>query len=119
LAGEAAAQVFATDSILTTLMCIKSSKYSWDLVVTKQGGRVFFDKRANSNLNYLTVNETAPEEVPEDRDNINGVLQLSIEATSINQNFSQQVGGPGGTQGAGAVAAGDGMVVVLAAEQEC
>lgn len=34
--------------------------------------------------------------VPEERDNINGMHQLSVEATAINQNFSQQVllGGP-------------------------
>ncbi len=29
--------------------------------------------------------------MPEEKDNINGVQQLSIEATTINQNFSQQV----------------------------
>ncbi len=46
---------------------------------------------AQSSLNLLTVNETAPEPVPEDRDNINGVQQLSLEATAVNQNFSQQV----------------------------
>lgn len=30
-------------------------------------------------------------QVPEDKDNINGVQQLSLEATMINQNLSQQV----------------------------
>lgn len=91
LASEGKAKVFATDVILTTLMCVKSSKYSWDLVITKANGRVFIDKRPDSTLGLLTVNETAPEEVPEDKDNINGMQQLSIEATTINQNFSQQV----------------------------
>ncbi|KAJ9522640.1 hypothetical protein QJQ45_019730 [Haematococcus lacustris] len=90
LAAEHKATVFATDTILTTLMCMRSSKYSWDLLVTKIGGKLFFDKRANSNLNLLTVNETAQEEVPEEKDNINGVQHLAIEATTINQNFSQQ-----------------------------
>lgn len=37
LASEGKARVFATDAILTTLMCVKSSKYSWDLIVTKKG----------------------------------------------------------------------------------
>ncbi|KAF5837662.1 eukaryotic translation initiation factor 3 subunit D [Dunaliella salina] len=90
-AAENKARVFATDNILTTLMCMKSSKYSWDLIVTKQNGKIFIDRRATSNLNFLTVNETAPDEIPEDKDNINGVQQLALEATAINQNFSQQV----------------------------
>jgi hypothetical protein len=55
--------VFATDALLTTLMCVKSSKYSWDVIVTKQDGQVFLDWRPESNLTLLTVNETAPEEV--------------------------------------------------------
>ena len=37
------------------------------------------------------VAETAPEAIAEDKDSINGVQQLSVEATAINQNFSQQV----------------------------
>lgn len=37
------------------------------------------------------VAETAPEAVAEDKDSINGVQQLSHEATTINQAFSQQV----------------------------
>lgn len=53
--------------------------------------QIFFDRRADSTLNLLTVNETAPDEIPEDKDNINGMQQLAIEATTINQNYSQQV----------------------------
>ncbi len=37
--------------------------------------------------------ETAPEAVAEDKDSINGVQQLSQEATLINQSFSQQARG--------------------------
>jgi translation initiation factor 3 subunit D len=91
LAASDKARVFATDRILTTLMCIKSSVYSWDIVVTRVGDKLFFDKRDQSNLDLLSVNETAPDPIPEDRDNINSVQQLALEATAINQNFSQQV----------------------------
>ena len=80
-----------TDVLLTSLMCAPRSVYSWDIVVTKAGGKLFFDKRDGSNLDYLTVAETAPESVLEERDNINGVQQLSQEATAVNQAFSQQV----------------------------
>lgn len=37
------------------------------------------------------VSETAPESVLEEKENLNGVQQLSREATGINQSFSQQV----------------------------
>eukprot|EP00879_Flechtneria_rotunda_P015744 GHRR01016466.1.p2 GENE.GHRR01016466.1~~GHRR01016466.1.p2 ORF type:complete len:303 (+),score=122.53 GHRR01016466.1:683-1591(+) len=72
-------------------MCAAKSVYSWDIVVTRKGDKLFFDKREGSSIDLLTVNETAPEQVPEDKDNINGVQQLSLEATMINQNLSQQL----------------------------
>ena len=42
------ANVFATDSILATLMCSGRSQYSWDIVVQKIGGKIFLDKRDNT-----------------------------------------------------------------------
>ena len=49
LAGtDADANVFATDSILATLMCCTRSQYSWDIVVQKIGGKIFLDKRDNT-----------------------------------------------------------------------
>eukprot|EP00210_Caulerpa_lentillifera_P003179 g3038.t1 len=90
-AAEGEGRIFATDSVLTTIMCATKSVYSWDVVITKVGDKLFFDKRDQSSLSYLTVNETAPDQVVEDKDNINGTHQLSLEATIINQNFSQQV----------------------------
>ena len=91
LASEDKASVFMTDVLLTSLMCAPRSVYSWDIVVTRAGDKLFFDKRDGSNLDYLTVAETAPESVLEEKDNINGVQQLSQEATAVNQAFSQQV----------------------------
>ena len=82
--------MFITDTLLTTLMCTPRSVYSWDIVITCAGGRLFFDKRDGSSLDLLTVAETSPEQIAEDKDNINGVQQLSVEATALNQNFSQQ-----------------------------
>jgi hypothetical protein len=63
LASEDAGRVFVTDSILTTIMCAAKSVYSWDVVVTRVGDKLFFDKREGSSLDLLTVNETAPEQV--------------------------------------------------------
>ena len=57
---------------------------------------MFLDKRDRSSFDLLTVNETAQEPVPEEKESINGVEKLSQEATLINQNFSQQAREAGG-----------------------
>ena len=43
------------------------------------------------NLDLLTVNETSYDPPPEDEDGINSAQSLALEATIINQHFSQQV----------------------------
>lgn len=40
--------VYATDSVLATLMCCTRSYYSWDIVIEKVDGKLFFDKRDNT-----------------------------------------------------------------------
>eukprot|EP00850_Spirogloea_muscicola_P016839 SM000140S00588 [mRNA] locus=s140:76311:80526:- [translate_table: standard] len=90
LASEDVGTVFATDAILSTLMCAPRSVYSWDIVVQRVGTKLFFDKR-DSSFDLLTVHETAQEQIPDDKDSINSVHLLSQEATFINQNLSQQV----------------------------
>ncbi|CAN0554273.1 unnamed protein product, partial [Ectocarpus sp. 8 AP-2014] len=56
---ETGANVFVTDAILATLMCASRSAYSWDIVVQKIGGKVFLDKRDNTEFDLLTVSETS------------------------------------------------------------
>lgn len=61
-------------------------------------GTLFLDKREASQLDYLTVNETAvdpPTPGDDPTNNINAPDRLSLEATMINQNFSQQILKPG------------------------
>eukprot|EP00249_Psilotum_nudum_P010805 c22778_g1_i1 orf=388-2046(-) len=91
LASEDKATVFATDTILSTLMCAPRSVYSWDIVVQRVGNKLFFDKRDGSQLDLLSVNETSTEPLPEAKEDINSAYSLSVEAAYINQNFSQQV----------------------------
>ena len=38
-------RVFATDNILSLLMCTTRSVYPWDIVVTREGDKLYFDKR--------------------------------------------------------------------------
>ncbi|XP_072022114.1 eukaryotic translation initiation factor 3 subunit D-like [Amphiura filiformis] len=88
LAGEG--NVFATDIILATLMCCTRSGYSWDIVVQHIQGKLFFDKRDDSEFDLLTVNETAIEPPQEEGNHMNSPRNLALEATFINHNFSQQ-----------------------------
>lgn len=85
--------VFATDAILAQLMAAPRSVYSWDIIIQKVNGKIFLDKRDNSNFDYLTVSETAndPPTITDDMPEYNYPDNLSLEATKINQNFSQQV----------------------------
>ncbi|KAF2860847.1 eukaryotic translation initiation factor 3 subunit D [Piedraia hortae CBS 480.64] len=95
LAERDEATVFATDNILSMLMCAPRSVYSWDIVMVKQGGHVFIDKREGSSLDMVTVNENAadaPLEMSEgNKDQINSPAALKEEATHINNVFPLQV----------------------------
>ena len=82
--------VFATDAILSLLMSASKSVYSWDLLVRKEGDVLVFDKRADSKIDYLSVNENHSEHLSDEKDNINHADHLALEATVINHNFSQQ-----------------------------
>merc|ERR1719482_1636037 len=91
-AEEGAAQVFATDQVIAVLMACPRSVYSWDVVATKtEDGKIWLDKRSNSVVDYLTVNETANDPPSDEIAGINNVSALSQEATFINLNFSQQL----------------------------
>jgi len=80
--------VFGTDAIISTLMCCTRSIHSWDIIVQRVGKKLFFDKRDDSAFDLLSVYETTQEELKEE--GINSPGSLAIEATYINQNFSQQ-----------------------------
>jgi translation initiation factor 3 subunit D len=92
LAIEQTANVFCTDAILSHLMTCTRSVYPWDLIIQKlPDGTLFFDKRDNSSLDYLTVHETSYNPPTNEGDVMNTPERLGLEATSVNQNFSQQI----------------------------
>ncbi|POV96736.1 hypothetical protein PSTT_15452, partial [Puccinia striiformis] len=111
LAAQNKAQVFTTDSVLSLLMCATRSVYPWDIVIIKEGGKLFLDKREGGpfaqidvpssvinncptfNLDFLSVNENAgdPPAESDKADSPNTPSALSLEATFINQNFGLQV----------------------------
>lgn len=83
--------VYATDTILATLMCCTRSNYSWDIVIEKIGDKLFLDKRDNTEFDLLTVNESSQDPPSDEPNSINSPRNLALEATFINHNFSQQV----------------------------
>lgn len=95
LAEKGEATIFATDSVLSMLMCAPRSVYPWDIVIVKQGNKVYLDKRDNAALDMVTVNENAadaPLEASEgSKESINQPPALAEEATYINHNFANQV----------------------------
>lgn len=95
LAEKDEATIFATDSILSMLMCAPKSVYPWDLVITRRRNQVFIDKRENSTIDMVTVNENAtdaPLETSEgNKDVLNNPNALMMEATHINNVFPLQV----------------------------
>ncbi|CCE28274.1 hypothetical protein E4U22_001390 [Claviceps purpurea] len=95
LAEKDEATIFATDSILSMLMCSPRSVYPWDIVIVRQGNKIFLDKRDNANLDMVTVNENAAD-APLDaadggKEGVNMPSALAEEATYINHNFANQV----------------------------
>ncbi|KAJ7098645.1 eukaryotic translation initiation factor 3 subunit D [Mycena belliarum] len=106
LAAKNTATVYATDVILSVLMCAPRSVYPWDIVIVREGNNLFFDKRDGGPFDTVTVNENAadpPQDpTPPNPNNptdkgttpetpsINAATSLSLEATYINQNFGFQ-----------------------------
>jgi len=85
-------------------MCAPRSVLPWDIVVNREGNKLFFDKRDGGAFDTVTVNENAadppldplppnpnnPNEKAPEAPSINSATNLSLEATYINQNFGFQ-----------------------------
>lgn len=105
-------RIFITDTILALLMCLPRSVYPWDLTLTVQDGNVTFDKRDGGALDYVTVNENAPDpplepnELMDEKNEANAAIaanaaaaaaksdpintpsSLALEATYVLHNFA-------------------------------
>jgi len=101
LATAGIGNVFVTDTLMGMLMAAGRSIYPWDIVATYAGGLIFLQVRDETEGNLVSVNETSHSPPPEDEKEPNNRRMLSLEASSILQNFSQQAlrknrTGPGG-----------------------
>lgn len=83
--------VFATDRVISALMACGRSVYPFHIVATRVANKLFLEKREDSRLDQLTVNETAWDPPADDAAKpINNPKQLSQEATLVNGMFIQQ-----------------------------
>ncbi|RKP39984.1 eukaryotic translation initiation factor 3 subunit D, partial [Dimargaris cristalligena] len=96
LAQDNKAQVFATDSVVSMLMCTTRTAYPWDIIVNRVGDKLYLDKRTGGPLDFVTVNENAADPPIEssDKDAVNTPSALAMEATRINREFAMQVVDP-------------------------
>ena len=79
-----ACDVIVTDHILSCLMSAGRSQYSWDVIISKVDGKIIFDKRDGSHIDFLTVEETAAEAPNnDDKDHINAPQRLGQEVINL------------------------------------
>ena len=83
--------LMTTDTTLAAIMCATRSVFGWDVVITKRGNTITFDKRPRGVVDSHTVSETAQEAISDDKDNINGAQKLAEEATLMSAAYSAQV----------------------------
>ncbi|KAI9503121.1 hypothetical protein GGI25_001951 [Coemansia spiralis] len=86
--------VFATDSVIATLMASTVSSSAWDIVVNRVGDKLFLDKRDGGPLDLPLVNENAVELPPESSDkagSINSATMLALESRDITRNYIKQI----------------------------
>eukprot|EP01053_Blabericola_migrator_P001216 Blabericola_migrator_1__1215@NODE_1310_length_4840_cov_138_493400_g882_i0_p1_GENE_NODE_1310_length_4840_cov_138_493400_g882_i0NODE_1310_length_4840_cov_138_493400_g882_i0_p1_ORF_typecomplete_len563_score153_99eIF3_zeta/PF05091_12/3_4e106NARG2_C/PF10505_9/3_7e03NARG2_C/PF10505_9/9_8e03NARG2_C/PF10505_9/0_11Med3/PF11593_8/2_2_NODE_1310_length_4840_cov_138_493400_g882_i030934781 len=77
-----------TDQLLSTLLSLPQSRYSWQIYVYRIDGKLIIEKPEASTLDLLTVNETAPENPNEIKQNRN-MYDSGVEAAKVNCEFSQ------------------------------
>ncbi|KAK0444304.1 eukaryotic translation initiation factor 3 subunit D [Armillaria borealis] len=83
-------RIYTTDTILSVLMCATRSVYPWDIVILRTKNALFLDKRDGGPFDTVTVNENATDPPSAEGQTLNTPLNLSLEATFINQNFGFQ-----------------------------
>jgi len=91
LIQEKKGTVYATSTILGLIMAAPRSVDSWDIVVTVRNGAIFLDKRLNSRIDYLGVNENWNESQEQELESANHTRNLTVEATFVDHNFSEMV----------------------------
>ncbi|KAJ2177237.1 hypothetical protein GGH18_006156, partial [Coemansia sp. RSA 530] len=96
LAQQTDVKVFATDSVLATLMAATVSTSAWDVVVNRVGSSLYLDKREGGPIDFPSVNENAaepPADSGEKDASINLAPMLAMEARDINSNYIRQITG--------------------------
>jgi translation initiation factor 3 subunit D len=93
LASENGATVIVPDYVASILMAAPRTVNPWDISVKRRGNLVIFDKRPESDLDLMPVNETAPEAPMDDRSetNINSAHLLAQEMAWITHHLPKVI----------------------------
>lgn len=91
IASKSTAKVYTTDAILALLMTAPRTLYPWDVIIIREDGKIYIDKRDGGPVDKITVNENA-NDPPQDTDrDINTPERLSDEAIAVNEDFASMV----------------------------
>ncbi|KAJ2451008.1 hypothetical protein EV183_003902 [Coemansia sp. RSA 2336] len=99
--GDEKVRVFATDTVLATLMAATVSSSAWDVVVNRVGDKLFLDKRDGGPLDFPSVNENAaspPADASDKEGSMNLAPMLAMEARDVNRNYIRQVTSKGAVE---------------------
>ncbi|TID30452.1 hypothetical protein CANINC_000963 [Pichia inconspicua] len=91
MAQNGKGKVFITDEILSQLMCAPKSSVSWDVIISKKDGNIFFDKR-NDTFD-LPLNENSPGQELKETD-INHDSLVKLEAQQVIDDYISGCLGP-------------------------
>ncbi|KAI8321876.1 translation initiation factor eIF-3, subunit D, partial [Martensiomyces pterosporus] len=101
LSQDGKIKVFATDSVIATLMASTVSSSAWDVVVNRVGDKLFLDKRDGGPLDFPSVNENAsdpPADAGDKEGGINSASMLALEARDATRNYIHQVTSKGAVE---------------------
>ncbi len=83
--------MYISDKVLSVLMTMNMNSRPWHINIKKEKGKLFFDIDDDSDLTYVSVNESDCSPLDNDPIEMNNYLNLSKEATIINNYLSETV----------------------------
>jgi len=81
--------VFITSDVMATLMMSTKGRLSFDVIVKKQEGKLWFDLRQNSNLHHPFVDECVANKIVTSTEQEKALKALSKEANLVTKSFQK------------------------------
>jgi len=81
--------VFMTSDAMSAIMMATKGRLSWDVLVTKSEGKIWFDLRHDSNLHVPFVDECVANKIVKNTDQEKALQHLSKEANLVTNSFKE------------------------------